>query len=132
MHLHHHILQLPSTRLVAVIECRRVEAVAKIAQVGDHPDRSLGPPAGFLRNTLPYRSINTQPRVAKVIPAPQEGEIHALGRPEPAPGKNRIELTQVEAEHEDPVAEAVCHRQMADMADMAGVEAAVHSSLLLK
>lgn len=123
-------MQLFAIGLEAIIEGHRIEAVAEVAQVGQHADGAVRRGAGFLLHQSNYGLLQRAGRVAQIIFAPEPGQIAFAARPETGVLKKLRQFIQIEVHHEAAIAERMRQRQKAAVAHAAGVDGAVRRQLV--
>ena len=111
-----------------VIEADRVEAMAEVAQMGQHPDRARRSLAGCLPNPFAHRFVERHAGIAEVIRASHPRERGPPCRPQPEPVEHMLELGEVQIHHEQPVPERMRPRLAPVVRDDAFVKAALHFS----
>ena len=108
---------------IAVIEAHRIEAVAEIAQVRKHADRTFRSAPGCFAHARTHGVDKWHGWIAQIIVAAELREIAPVHRPQPAPDEHAIEFGQVQVQHVHLVAERMRMRCMTAVAHPAFVDA---------
>ncbi|MCW0417700.1 hypothetical protein NB689_003454 [Xanthomonas sacchari] len=114
-------------RVVAVVERDRIEAMAEVAQVGEHAHRAQRTLAGVLLHAVAHRFVQRLRGVAQVVAAAELGQVAPVHRPQPAPREYLLQFVQVQVQQEQRVAERQRFRRVTAMPHPAGVHRAVQA-----
>ena len=103
MNLDHDGFNCGIARIIAVIETGRIEAVAKVPQVGQQTDRTIGSLTDIFIDEFCDSLSERNLWVTKVIPAAKAGQIEAFVSPQGVDVKKRRQLVEIEKHEEQAI-----------------------------
>jgi hypothetical protein len=110
-----------------IIDAHGIENIAKVAKVRKNPDRALGPASEPFLHQVSNRGIERQTRVAEVVAPPEPGYIRPFHGPQHSSLEHVVEFSEIKVHHEEGISELVLDRLVAEMSDVPGINAALHS-----